>query len=212
MEQAGEGNPRWKVARFVAILAILLWPGVVMAVNPSTEKATDKTSETVISVPLPSLVLDEATVTVSVLQDPRPNFMGLCTPELLRELGFEEEDLAGQVRKICRTAEKLTKNLEQPTHELNPRRYVVTVPLTEPRGAMRSVLWTSHSLDEAITFLDLLQSKKVKAVNVFATVPWSTEAADTCVECPIKDLVFHAGKIKDSEGLFRGKDGPKRVQ
>jgi hypothetical protein len=89
------------------------------------------------------------------------------------------------------------KRRELPAHRIDPKGYVISVPLKEPREGIQAVVWNTATLDEAITFVDLLQGGKLKAVTVYSFIPWAAKEARDCVECPIKELVFHASSLKE---------------
>ena len=71
------------------------------------------------------------------------------------------------------------------------------------------MLWTTNSLDDAIAFVSLLQGGNLKAVKVYATIPWGSDPTATCTECPIKELVFSAKGIKDQLQELRKNEGQK---
>lgn len=158
------------------------------------------------TLPLSALAVDEATVTVTVLQDPLEsvkNILSMCQEGTLGGPGQEGADLGEDMRAFCKTVDQLTRGVGQPSHAMKPGSYLVTIPLKQPQGSMRSVTWRSVTLDDAITFLDLVQGGKLKAVNVYAFDPWSPNAFSGCTQCPIKDLVFQAKSIKQQQEILK---------
>ena len=104
--------------------------------------------------------------------------------------------------------EKMAKRyFPPPTQNLEPKEYVITVPLKSPFQGIEALLWSTKSLDDAISFVGLLQGGNLKAVKVYTTIPWGIETATTCTECPIKELVFSASGIKEQLQELKKKEG-----
>ena len=121
-----------------------------------------------------------------------------CQSELPEDLNVEGKDMSEEVRKLCKMAEGFTKRyLPPPTQHIEPKAYVITVPLQSPYQKITALIWNAQSLDDAIGFVSLLQSGNLKAVKVYAIMPWAEDPTTTCTECPIKELVFSAAGIKD---------------
>lgn len=95
--------------------------------------------------------------------------------------------------------------MEQLAHRLDPKGYTIAVPLKTPFNGIQAVVWNTATLDEAITFVDLLHGGKLKAVKVYTFIPWAPRENRDCVECPIKELVFDASKLREPLEILRGK-------
>jgi len=175
-------------------LPVALWAGEAAKAKPQ-----------LVSIPLASLDVQEAVATVSVLEDPQSSvdsLLGVCDSEFVGKLQVEGEDLQGVIKKLCGMMEGLAKKLEPPPHEVAPNLFFIHVPLKQPHQAIRSVTWKAKSLDDAITFIELLKDGRLKAVKVFFTIPWSDNPSQPCSECPVKDLVFRLEAMKDKRHLL----------
>ncbi len=153
----------------------------------------------VVTVPLSALAVDDTTVTVTVLQDPmEPVHMMLKLCESGLPVGDEEEDrdLAANLERLCRAIDRVTRGLEDPRHELEAGDYIVTIPLSEPRGSLHAVVWKASTLDDAVAFVELVQGGKLKAMTVYSRYPTTAKTAPSCSACPIKELVFSAAGLK----------------
>ncbi|MDT7042276.1 hypothetical protein [Candidatus Nitronereus thalassa] len=158
-----------------------------------------------VSIPLESLDVQEAVATVSVLDDPQSSvdsLLGICDSEFVRKLQIEGEDIQETIKKLCGMMEGLAKKLEPPAHEIAPSQFLIQVPLKRPHQAIRSVTWKAKSLDDAMTFIELLKDGRLKAVKVFSAIPWSDNPTQPCSECPVKDLVFRLEAMKDQRHLL----------
>ena len=80
--------------------------------------------------------------------------------------------------------------------------FLINVPLKQPHQAIRSITWKAKSLDDAITFIELLKDGRLKALKVFSTIPWSDHPTQPCSECSVKDLVFRLEAMKDQRHLL----------
>ena len=195
----GTRFPTWGVVCGLSLLLCLGLPVVLWAAK--TVKATPQ----LVSIPLASLDVQEAVATVSVLEDPPSSvdsLLGVCKSEFVGKLQVEGEDLQGVIKKLCGMMEGLVKKLEPPPHEVAPNLFLIHVPLKQPHQAIRSVTWKAKSLDDAITFVELLKDGRLEAVKVFSTIPWSDNPSQPCSECPVKDLVFRLEAMKDKRHLL----------
>lgn len=160
-----------------------------------------KKAEELIVIPLASLDVEEATATVSVMPDnpsPMSTIFELCDSGVPEHSDPEIQEISEELKKWCRMAEGFSKKyVPPPAQQLQAQGYVITVPVKNPTRGVEAVLWNTKTLDDAIAFVDLLQSGKLKAVNVYASIPWSSEANGLCSKCPIKELVFHASGIRE---------------
>jgi hypothetical protein len=137
-------------------------------------------------------------------------FLKHCQSGLAEEVLNEDKDFSEDLKKFCELTEQFAKRyLPPPTQHLEPKGYVITVPLKPPHNGIEALLWTTNSLDDAIAFVSLLQGGNLKAVKVYATIPWGSDPTATCTECPIKELVFSAKGIKEQLQELRKKDGQK---
>lgn len=185
-------------------LSLVLCLGLPM-VSWATEEGKDKKKAPLVSIPLASLDVQEAVATVSVLEDPQSSvdsLLGVCESEFVGKLKIEGEDIQGAIKKLCGMMEGLVSKLEPPPNEVAPNVFMINVPLKEPHQAIRSVTWKAKSLDDAITFIELLKDGRLKAVKVFSTIPWSDNPTQPCSECPVKDLVFRLEAMKDKRHLL----------
>lgn len=153
------------------------------------------------TIPLSILDVEQATATISVLEEPHSSFnriLEACQSKLPEEFRIEGKDLSEEMRKLCNMAERFTKRyVPPPTQRFEPKGYVITVPLKSSFQGIAALLWNTKNLDDAITFVNLLQSGNLKAVKVYSTIPWAIDPAKTCTECPIKELVFSASGMKE---------------
>lgn len=195
------GSNGVRITRCLVILCAAL---VIGATAPAPGGA-DTTPPAVVTVPLSALAIDDTTVTVAVLQDPmEPVHMMLELCESGLPVGDEEEnrDLMENLERLCRAIDRVTRGLEDPRHALEAGDYVVTIPLREPRGALRAVVWKAATLDDAVAFVELLQGGKLRAVTVYSRYPRSGSSAPVCSDCPIKDLVFSAAGLTEQRRAF----------
>ena len=186
---------RTKGLIWVAILAaVITAQGALVAVAGGDPKPQ------LVSIPLTSLDIQEAVATVSVLEDPDSpvdSLMGICDSEFVKKLQVEGEDIQGAIQKLCGMMKGLAKEITPPPKGVTSNTYVLSVPLKQPQGHIRAITWKAESLDDALTFVELLKDGHLKAVKVFSSIPWSSNPTQPCAECPVKDLVFRVDAIKD---------------
>ena len=189
------------------ILAFFFIAFAGAASSPTNTKAS------IVTIPLSIVDVDEATATISVMEEPLSSFnffLEHCQSGLPEDFLEEDKDFSEDLKKFCELTEQLTKHyLPPPTQHLEPKGYVITVPLRSPYQGIEALLWTTNSLDDAIAFVSLLQGGNLKAMKVYATIPWGSEPTTTCTECPIKELVFSAKGIKDQLQELKRKEGQK---
>ena len=194
----------WKCLHWI-VSAVFLLPTLSTAA-PSHSMS----GETIVTVPLSRVDVDQATATVSVLEDPLSDlnsFLKNCQSSLSEELGKETKDFSDDLRQFCQLTEKLAKRYwPPPTQHLEPKGYVITVPLKSPLQEIEALLWSTQSLDDAISFVSLLQGGNLKAIKVYTTVPWGPDPGTPCTECPIKELVFSAMGMKEQLEELRKKE------
>lgn len=186
---------------------VTLSAAFAIAASAPAPAVAETTPPAVVTLPLPALAVEEATVTVAVLQDPmEPVHMMLELCESGLPVGDEAEnrELTESLERLCRAIGRVTRGLEDPRHALEAGEYVVTIPLREPRGALRAAVWKAARLDDAVAFVDLLQGGKLRGVTVYSRYPRGPEEAPLCSECPIKDLVFSAAGLKEQRGALPG--------
>ena len=185
----------WHIG-FSILLSLILSPSFIHATQ-----STSPTEGKVVSIPLSNLDVEQATATVSVLDDRQSSFQTLidtCQSKLPDEFEIEGEDLSEEIKKLCQMAEGFSKRyLPPPTQRFEPKGYVISVPLKSPFQGIEALVWNTKNLDEAIAFVNLLQSGNLKAVKVYSTIPWAIDPATSCSECPIKELVFSATGLKE---------------
>ena len=166
-----------------------------------------------VTIPLSLVDVDEATATISVMDDPLASFntfLKHCQSGVPEVYFDDDKDFSEDLKKFCELTEQLTKHyLPPPTQHLKPKGYVISVPLTSRHNDIEALLWTTNNLDDAIAFVSLLQGGNLKAVKVYATIPWGPNPATPCRECPIKELVFSAKGIKDQLRELQGKEGER---
>ena len=63
-----------------------------------------------------------------------------------------------------------------------------------------------------MAFVSLLQGGSLKALKVYATIPWGSDPTTPCTECPIKELVFSAKGIKEQLRELKKKDSETRSE
>jgi len=167
----------------------------------------------IVTIPLTIIDVDEATATISVMDEPFSSFntfLKHCPSGLPEDFTNGDKDFSEDLKKFCELTEQLTRHyLPPPTQHLEPKGYVITVPLKPPYNGIEALLWTTNSLDDAIAFVSLLQGGNLKAVKVYATIPWGSDPNTPCTECPIKELVFSAKGIKDQLQELRKNEGQK---
>ena len=173
-----------------------------------------RSKETIVTIPLSILDVEQATATISVMEEPHSSFDSLleaCQSELPEEFNVEGKDISEELKRFCKMAEGFTKRyLPPPTQNIEPKAYVITVPLQSPFHDITALIWNTKNLDDAIAFVSLLQSGNLKAVKVYATLPWAEDPRTTCTECPIKELVFSAAGIKEQLSTWKEKKGRNR--
>lgn len=192
---------RVRRASRVAVLVLALWAPAM----PVPGQTTGGDEAVVATIAVSGLALEDATVTVTALEDPlRPvtALLEMCGAVEGDRRDQEDREITEHIRRVCQAIEQLTRAMEPPTHALKPEGYLVTIPLREPIGHIRAVLWRTSSLDEAIVFLDLLGGHKLRAVTAHRKVPPSSSQAPPCAECPIKDLVFSAASLRDDPRIL----------
>ena len=174
-----------------------------------------QSKDTIVTIPLSILDVEQATATISVMEEPHSSFNSLleaCQSKLPEDMKVEGKDISEEVRRLCKMAEGFTKRyLPPPTQHIEPKAYVITVPLQSPFHDITALIWNTKNLDDAISFVSLLQSGNLKAVKVYAIIPWAEDPRTTCTECPIKELVFSATGIKEHLSQWKekkGKNGP----
>ncbi len=173
----------------------------VMSLAAEGNRETSK----LVSIPLAALDVEEAVATVSVLEDPQSSMdslLGVCESAFVGKLQVEGEDIQGVIKKLCEMMEGLATKLEPSPQEVLPNVFLINVPLKQPHQAIRSITWKAKSLDDAITFIELLKDGRLKALKVFSTIPWSDHPTQPCSECPVKDLVFRLEAMKDQRHLL----------
>lgn len=193
------------LSQFILVCALLGACLLLPFSHSSAFAEGPKPKHELVSIPLDSLDIHEAVATVSVLDDPQSSLdslLGLCDSDLAGTFRVEEEDLRGALKKLCGMVEGLINKLEPPPQEITPRLFLIQVPLKQPFQAIRAVTWKATSLDDAMTFIELLKDGRLQAVKVYSTIPWSENPTQLCSECPIKDLVFRLDAIKEKRHLL----------
>ena len=158
-----------------------------------------------VSIPLDSLDVSEAVATVSVLKDPQSSvdsLLDVCDSDFVGKLHVEGQDIQGAIKKLCGMVEGIVQKLEPPPQEVAPNQFLIHVPLKQPYQFIRAVTWKAKSLDDAMTFIELLKDGRLKAVKVFSSIPWSENPTQPCSECPVKDLVFRLDAMKEKRHLL----------
>ena len=199
---------------FLIGLALFLGPILLPLLSNAGQSDTQPKGK-IVTIPLSVLDVEQATATISVMEEPYSSFNNLweaCQSNLPEDLEVEgEEDISEEVRRLCKMAEGFTKRyLPPPTHNIEPKAYVITVPLQSPFQKITALIWNARNLDDAIAFVSLLQSGNLKAVKVYAIMPWAEDPTTTCTECPIKELVFSAAGIKDQLSQWKEQEGKDR--
>jgi len=178
----------------------------MMALGVLVATAGNEQKPQLIAIPLTALDIPEAVATVSVLEDPDSpvdSLMGICDSEFVKKLQVEGEDIQGTIQKLCGMMKGLAKEVMPPPKGVTSNTYVLSVPLKQPQGQIRAITWKAESLDDALTFVELLKDGHLKAVKVFSSIPWSSNPTQPCAECPVKDLVFRIDAIKDKRHLLK---------
>lgn len=169
---------------------------------------------TIVTIPLSIVDVDEATATISVMEESLSSFntfLKNCQSSLPEDFQKEDKDFSEDLKKFCEMTEQFAKRyLPPPTQHLEPKGYIITVPLKSPYQGIEALLWTTKSLDDAIAFVSLLKGGNLKAMKVYATIPWGSEPTITCTECPIKELVFSAMGLKEKLQELKKKEGQKK--
>ena len=188
----------------VVIGCLSLFMGLCPPVLSWAAKETKEKAQ-LVSIPLASLDVQEAVATVSVLEDPQSSLdslLGVCGSDFVGKLQVEGEDIQGVIKKLCGMVGGLVQQLEPPPHDVAPNVFLIHVPLKQPHQAIGAITWKAKSLDDAITFVDLLKDGRLKGVKVFSTIPWSDHPTQPCSQCPVKDLIFRLDAMKDKRHLL----------
>lgn len=163
-------------------------------------QALPESEDGTILLPLETLDVDQATATVSVLQEPDSPLQTLletCQTSLPDQVIIEGKDMSEEAKAFCRTVQRfMRRHSTPPAHTLESKGYVISVPLKSPYQGIHSLSWYTLNLDDAIAFVSLLQSGNLRAVKVYTTVPWSSTPTVPCSACPIKELVFSITGMK----------------
>ena len=194
-------------------LALFLSP-MLLPLLSNAGQSDAQSNENIVTIPLSILDVEQATATISVMEEPHSSIHGLleaCQSKLPEDLNVEGKDISEEVRKLCKMAEGFTKRyMPPPTQRIEPKAYVITVPLQSPFHDITALIWNTKNLDDAIAFVSLLQSGNLKAAKVYATLPWAEDPRTTCTECPIKELVFSATGIKEQLSQWKEKKGKNK--
>ena len=197
-------------SRRVCLYLSLIFTHFLFSVSGAAQSEVNQKGN-IVTIPLSIVAVDEATATISVMEEPLSSlniFLKHCQISLPDNLQEEGKDFSNDMKGICQLAEKLAKQyMPPPTHHLEPKGYVITVPLKSPFQKIESLYWTTKSLDDAISFVSLLQGGSLKAIKVYTAIPWGSDPTMTCTECPIKELVFPAKALKDQLGELKRKEG-----
>ncbi|RMH06869.1 MAG: hypothetical protein D6704_06210 [Nitrospirae bacterium] len=197
--RSGDAETRQGWRRLPRGLCCLL---VLVAVGGHMGEAALAAQSEAVSIPLSNLDVEQATATVSVLDEARPSLKPLttwCDPDKVQ---MEGEQARSLIKALCDALRRTVAEDRPPFHRMTPRLYRVTVPLREPLDHIQAVTWNAPSLEEAITFVELLEKGKLKGVRVYTTIPWLESHKQPCRECPIKELIFYAGRIKDQRAIL----------
>ncbi len=194
-------SPIRRPIQWFFLLSLLLCTTTLYA---SQEQAP--TTENTVSIPLAALDVNQATATVSVLQEPQSatnKLLDACQDNLPDEFVVEGHDLSEQIKKLCKMAKGFTRRyLDTPTHTLESKAYLMTIPLKHPEQDIHALTWKSATLDDALAFMTLLQSGNLQALKAYTRIPWGKETTQPCRECPITELVFNMAGMK-AEGEFK---------
>ncbi len=197
-----------RVYLLITVVSTFLFIALSGSAQPNSNQKGD-----IVTIPLSIVDVDEATATISVMDEPLSSFntfLKHCQSGLPDDFLQEDKDYSGDLKKFCEFTEQITKQyLPPPTQHLRPKGYVITVPLKSPYQGIEALLWTTNNLDDAIAFVSLLQGQNLKAMKVYATIPWGSEPTTTCTECPIKELVFSAKGIKEQLQELKRKEDQK---
>jgi hypothetical protein len=89
--------------------------------------------------------------------------------------------------------------LDQITLQQGPQHqiYTVTVPLKQGTDTMRSVVWHSKTLDDAVMFIQLLEEGRLKSVSVESRATAFHIKADQMAESLIENCRHLDGKSKE---------------
>ena len=190
------------------------WGTLLFPIFSNAGQSDTQSNAKTVTIPLSILDVEQATATISVMDEPHSSFDSLleaCQSKLPEEFNVEGKDISEDVRRFCKMAEGFTKRyLPPPTQHIEPKAYVITVPLQSSFHDITALIWNTKNLDDAIAFVSLLQSGNLKAVKVYATLPWAEDPRTTCTECPIKELVFSATGIKEQLSQWKEKKGKNR--
>ncbi len=185
--------------------AVILVAGM-MALSVLVATAGEEQKPQLITILLTALDIPEAVATVSVLEDPDSpvaSLMGICDSEFVKKLQVEGEDIQGAIQKLCGMMKGLAKEITPLPKGVTSNSYFLSVPLKQPQGHIRAITWKAESLDDALTFVELLKNGHLKAVKVLSSIPWSSNPTQPCAECPVKNLVFRVDAIKDKRHLLK---------
>lgn len=182
---------------------IITWAllGPVFTFAKEQTRATTGDPPAFASIPASNLDVDRATATISVSQEsssPIQSLLHACQADLPEIIPIEDPDTLQEVQALCKSAERWTKRHMPPlVHQLAPTNYTINVPLKHPYGHIRAILWRAKNLDEALTFVRMLQRGALHSVTVFTITPGDEDPSQPCSECPVKELVFRLSHIKD---------------
>ena len=85
-----------------------------------------------------------------------------------KDFAKEDKDFAEDVGKFCEMTKFFAQRYSpQPNQHLEPKEYLITVPLKSPYQDIQALLWSTTSLDDAIDFITLLQGGNLKALKVY---------------------------------------------
>jgi|GEM_PF-2309990 len=195
----------------ICCLALCLWGFLLM--GPAALAAGGKNpaspngGSNLVVLPISALDVDQATAAISVLQEPQSPLMNLlqtCQGSLPDHVVVDGQNLSEEVKKLCRMAEGFTrKNMDHPQQNFQSKGYRITVPLKRSHEQMQAVVWNTQNLDDAIAFVNLLQSGKLKGVKAYATIPWGKHSSKACTECPITELMFQVGSLKEQLEMLK---------
>ena len=183
---------------FITGMILMIFAGSIVVGNAGADEFHNSPT---IAIPVSALNVEEAVATVSVLQDPEDSthsFLGICESKVLKGIEVEGEDIQALLQKLCGVMKQLSREKSLPEQKLMANSYRIAVPLREPEQNVRAVTWTAKSLDDALAFVELLKSGKLKGLKALTRIPWdSDDSAQSCTECPISDLIFGIEGIKE---------------
>jgi len=188
-----------------AWIFLLMGPGVWASGGENS--GSQKSGSDVVMLPISALDVDQATAAISVLQEPQSPLMNLlqtCQGSLPDHVVVDGQNLSEEVKELCQMAEGFTrKNMDHPQQNFQSKGYRITVPLKRSHEQMQAVVWNTQNLDDAIAFVNLLQSGKLKGVKAYAASPWGKNSSKACTECPITELMFQVGSLKEQLEMLK---------